>query len=283
MTKRKFTLISPCLLPKNDPRYLKWRESLKKRPPPWSKGKNKFTNLSVKKISDTFKRNKIDNFAHWRANARKDGLIPSSYPSFKKDENLAFLFGLVLGDGHIEKFPRTERLLIALGTDKPGLVSFTTSVMEKVFSKKPVVMKPSYANVARVTFYQKFISKRLNIPSGSRGKLEIKFPAWIKSNRKYLLACLRGLFEAEGFLSIHLPTYTYNFGFSNKNQSLLKFVRESLTSIGLHPEVRSNAIRLRKKEEVKYFENLINFRKYGAGLCNGSTRPSGGRNRGPNP
>lgn len=283
MPKTGHIPVSPSLLPKDDPRFIKWKESLKKRPPPWCKGKNKYTDLSVKKISDTFKRKKIDNFSNWRINARKIGLIPSSYPSLKKDLNFAFLFGLVSGDGHIDKFPRTEKITIALGIDKPELIDFTASIVEEVFSKKPAVKKTSYSNMVRVSFYQKYISKRLKVPSGNRGKIRIKIPSWIRTNRKYLLACLRGLYEAEGSLSIHLPTYTYNFAFSNKNTSLLKFVSKSLIDLGFHPEVRSYAIRLRKKEEVKYFENLIKFRKYGAGWCNGCTRPSGGRDRGSNP
>jgi hypothetical protein len=267
VVKGVFYPTPPCLLPKNHPLYLKWRESLKKRPPSWCTGKNKFTDLRVKKISDTFRRKKIDNFASWRNQARISGLIPSSYPSFRKSVELAFLIGLVLGDGHVEVFPRTERVSIALGTDKPKLIDFAASIVEKVFSKKPTVRRESYANVARVDIYQKYISKRLSIPSGDRGNVNIILPTWIRNNKRYLLSCLRGLFEAEGYLSIHLPTCTYNFAFCNRNISLLKFVKESLSSIGLHPEVRSIAIRLRRREEVKYFRDLINFRKYGAGWC----------------
>jgi len=46
------------LLPKNDPRHKRWIRSLRKRPPPWDKGKSKETDSRVKKISDTFKRKK---------------------------------------------------------------------------------------------------------------------------------------------------------------------------------------------------------------------------------
>lgn len=258
------------LLPKTDPRYKKWRDSLKKRPPPWNVGKTKETHPSARKISVTFKIRKIDNFAKWREKARKDGLIPASYPPFEKDKNLAFLTGLILGDGHIAKFPRTERLTIALGTVKPGLVDFASVVVEKIFNKKPHIYIPIKENVAKVSIYQKKISKRLKIPSGNRRYSKVGIPLWIWRSEKYLIACLRGLYEAEGSLSIHLPTYTYNFSFSNTNKKLLKDVERALKRIGLHPEIRSNAIRLRRKNEVKYFKNLINFRAYNAGWSNGS-------------
>lgn len=268
--------VSPSLLPKNDPRFIKWKESLKKRPPSWSKGKTKYTDPSVKKISDTFKKKKIDNFSEWRHKARELGIIPKEYSPFKKDENLACLIGLALGDGHICKFARTESLAITLGTDKPGLIKLTAFLVEKVIGKKPNIEKKKGINAVRVVLYQKYIAKRLGIPCGNRGKIRINVPYWIRKSREFSLAFLRGLYEAEASLSIHLPTYTYNFSFSNTNPYLLKIVENYLRSLNLHPEVRLKNVRLRRKEEVKYFKDLINFRNYNAGWCNGCTSPSGG-------
>src|SRR4030042_2628936 len=261
----------PNLLSKDDPRFIKWKESLKKRPPPWCKGKTKYTDPRVKRISSTFKKKGIDNFLKWRDKRKKLGIIPSSYPPLRKDENLACLIGLILGDGNIEKFPRTEKLTLALGTDKPALIDFSIRLIEAIFNKKPSIIKPKNVKMKRVYFYQKYISKRLHVPSGSRKHSKIKIPIWIRRSRKYLLAYLRGLYESEGSLSIHLPTYTYNFSFNNSNQSLLNNVKVSLLELGFHPEERSKEIRLRRKDEVKYFKNIINFRVYNnAGLSNGS-------------
>lgn len=268
-SNRYFPVLSH-MLPKDDPRYVKWHENLKKRPAPWCTGKTKETDSSVRKISETFKRKKIDNFKEWRVEAKRTGKIPNSYPAFKKDESLAFLIGLVLGDGHIDKFPRTEKLSIALGTDKPDLISFTVPVVEKVFNKTPVVSKAKESNMVRINLYQKYISKRLGVPSGNKGRAVIAIPGWIYRSKKYSLAYLRGLYEAEASLCIHLPTCTYNFAFTNRNPSLLGNVNFLLRRLKLHPEVRSVAIRLRRKKEVKYFESLINFRNYNAGLSNGS-------------
>lgn len=270
MVVNKYFKVIPNLLPKDDPRYKKWRESLKKRPPPWTKGRTKETDPRVKKISDTFKRKKIDNFAKWREEARKKGIIPGSYPQFRQDESLAFLIGMVLGDGSIYKFPRTERLSIALGTDKPDLIRFVENIVEKVFKKKPKIYKSRGVRMVRVSIHQKQISKRLQVPDGNRSDSITGISPWVWKKEKYLIACLRGLYEAEGSLSIHLPTYTYNFSFSNTNKKLLKDVERALKRIGLHPEIRSNAVRLRRKNEVKYFKDLINFRTYNAGWSNGS-------------
>ena len=58
-------------------------------PSNWSKGFTKNTHPSVFKISETMRRKKIDNFSVWRERAKSLGIIPSNYPDFKKDGDLA--------------------------------------------------------------------------------------------------------------------------------------------------------------------------------------------------
>lgn len=265
--KRKFPsskaglLITPAVLPKIDPRYQSWLLSLKKRQA-WIKGKTKETDIRVKKISDTFKKKKIDNFLQWRQKMRKLGIIRSSYPPFRKSDELAFLIGMVLGDGNIGKFPRTERLLVALNSKYPKLINYVAYLMAKFFEKEAIMKKVKASNRIRVWIYQKKISQRLQIPSGNRRWITSGIPSWIWRSKKNIVECLKGLFEAEGSLSIHLPTYTYNFQFSNKNQKLLDDVEKALRMLGFNPEVRSDKIRLRKKKEVFKFKELIKFREY---------------------
>jgi len=254
--------ISPNLLPKNDPRFRKWKESLKKRPPSWNKGYTKETHPSILKISKTFKKKRIDNFKEWRRRVREEGRIPFIYPSLLKNTELAFLTGLILGDGHIGRFPRTELLQVTLGTDKPLLWQYTAKIIHNTFHKEPNTHKRKSSNCLDIKLYQKCLSERLEIPLGNRGKVAIQLPEWIYENDSYLIACLKGLFEAEGSLSIHKPTYTYNFQFSDRNVNLLNEVESALIKLGFHPERRINAVRLRKKKEVFKFKKLITFRKY---------------------
>lgn len=229
---------------------------------------------TANKISRTFKRKKIDNFKKWRDAMKMTGKIPVKYSPFKRDAMLAFLIGLILGDGHICRFPRTEKLEIALGTIRPELIELTVNVVEHVFAKRPHILYPKGTRMIKVAVYQKYISKRLRISSGDRSQLNICIPTWIRRKRENYLAYLRGLYEAEASLCVHLPTSTYNFAFHNRNTSLLKNVELLLVYLGLHPEIRADEIRLRRKNEVKYFVSLIHFRqyptKYDAGWSNGS-------------
>ncbi len=245
---------------KNDPRYIAWRRNLLRRPPPWSKGYTKDTHPNVAKISRTFKRKRIDNFAAWRDEARRSGKIPLTYPDFEKGERLAFFIGLVLGDGHIEKHERTESLTLTLGTDKPRLWRYAARVVEDTFNKKPYIRKQK-SECMRIRIHQKNISSRLEIPTGNRTEKRIRFPKWIRQEKKFLIACLKGLYEAEGSFSIHPKTSTYNLAFSNRNVTLLNVVENALKELGFHPERREVAVRLRKKAEALKFEKLILFRK----------------------
>lgn len=254
--------ILPNLLPKSDPRYQKWLTSLKKRPPPWNKNHTKYTHKSVLKISKTFKEREIDNFLTWREGAKAKGFIQSSYPTFERNSNLAFLIGLILGDGNLYKFPRTECLRIVLGTDKPDLIVYTNAIMTKVIGKTPSISRRKSAECVDLRIYQKNLGRRLSIPIGARGKLTIKLPIWIWRNNKFLTLCLKGLFEAEGYFSVHMPSSTYNLAFVNYNISLLDEVEKALVTLGFHPERRINAVRLRKKKEALAFVELIQFRKY---------------------
>ncbi len=208
------------------------------------------------------KKMKIDNFAKWRNEAKNQGVIPSSERRLSKSREQAFLIGLILGDGNISRFPRTECLRLTLGTDKPKLAEYAVRIIETVFGKTPSLIKRNNSNCYNVTIYQKFLSHRLGIPAGARGKLDILLPPWIWDSKRYLLSALKGLFEAESSYCVHLKTCTYNFEFSNRNTSLLNEVEMSLVFLGFHPERRKTAVRLRKRAEAVEFRELINFRSY---------------------
>jgi intein-encoded DNA endonuclease-like protein len=220
----------------------------------WNKGLNKENNASLAKIAKA--RSAKNNFASWQKEH------PVHYATLKRDEDLAFLIGLVLGDGNIHAHTRTESLTLALGTDKPELWQYASAVLEKIFLKKPYVAKIKASECIRVRIYQKHISEGLGISTGARGNLTIEIPEWIENNKKFLISYLKGLFEAEGSFCIHLPTCTYNFAFANRNKSLLSIVEKSLSKLGFTPRRRPFNIALRKREEALAFEKLISFRKY---------------------
>lgn len=229
----------------------------------WIKGFTKDTHPSVRKISETFKKKKLDNFKEWRDRMKKLGKIRSTYPAFRKTGNLAELIGLVLGDGHIESFPRTESITIVCNAKNTGLIKRCKDLMRKFFKKEPYEGKSvSSTNCTRIRVYQKEISKRLDIPTGDRKDVNFTIPIWISKNKEYLGRYLRGLYEAEGSFCVHKPTCTYKFLFSNKNKSLLKNVYMGLKNLGFHPHKSRYQIQISRKKEVYEVKDLIKFRQY---------------------
>lgn len=228
----------------------------------WNKGLSKTNNSSVRKISETMKKRKVDNFSVWRKKMMVMGKIKAEYPSLKKNGDLAELIGVTLGDGHICVYPRSEELRIISNANNPGFVQRYSKIIEKVFGKKPYTRSYSNSKSVRIGFYEKYISKRLGVPTGDRGKAINKIPDWILADKKYILRYLRGLYEAEGSFCVHKPTYTHKFLFSGANSSMIKNVHFLMTKLGFHPHISTNQVQISRKEEVYKAMKLLKFRKY---------------------
>lgn len=254
--------LRPNLLSKTDQRFKQWRLSLKKRPPPWSKGYTKATHPSIEKISATMRRKRIDNFRAWRDQARLVGIIPAAYPPLPRSGDLGELIGVVLGDGHIAAFPRTERITICSNANNPGFVKRYAALLQKIFHKEPLIRKTSGSQCIRISLYQRWISRRLGIPTGARKEMSLPTPRWILNKRVFLIRYLRGLYEAEGSFCVHRPTSTYKLFFSNRNGTLLHNVHRGMSMLGFHPHQSKYMVQISRKTEVYAAIKLIQFRVY---------------------
>lgn len=195
---------------------------------------------------------------------RASGKLIFEYPEFETNGDLAELMGVVLGDGHLSKFPRTEELTIFSNANNPGFIKRYTLLLEKMFKKKAYVAKTALGNCVRIRIYQKNIQKRLGVPFSPRGKKVIKVPRWILGNKEYLVRYLRGLYEAEGSYCVHAPTSTYKLFFSNRNESMMRNVFRLIKKLGFHPHrsQSNHAIQVSRREEVGRAIELLRFRKY---------------------
>lgn len=229
----------------------------------WNAGLTKETSSSVKKISDTMRRKGLDNFKRWRDRMKAKGEIKTEYPELKQNGDLAELVGVVLGDGHICKFPRCESLRVTGTSTNVGFVGRYAKLIEHVFHKRPAVIPRKSSNATDITIYEKNISKRLGIPCGARRYHRYRVPRWISSNRGNKIRFLRGLYEAEGSLSFHPGTYTHKFIFSGANEHLLKAVFRLVKSLGFNPHCSKCKIQISRKDEVQKLANLLQFRHYG--------------------
>jgi len=216
----------------------------------------------VMQISSTMKARKVDNFAKWREEMKRQGKIPAEYPELKKNGDLAELIGVILGDGHIRKFPRTEELSIFSNSNNASFIKRYVGLTQKTFHRKPATTKHGKTNCVRIRLYQKLIQSRLAIPYSPRGHRWIQVPDWILNDRRYVVRYLRGLYEAEGCHCVHEKTSTYKVFFTNRNVSMLRNVYMLVKGLGYHPHRSKYQVQLSRKEEVNRFLELIRFRKY---------------------
>ncbi len=230
-------------------------------PVPWNKGLTKENSLSVRKISDTMKLKNLDNFSAWREKARNSGAIAGVRPLVRNGD-LAELIGMILGDGSIHAYARTEGLRIVLPTKKPGMIARYADLVATVFGKAPSVIKRKDSACVDIRLYQKGISERLGIPTGARKNLTVQVPDWIFQNRDFVIRYLRGLYEAEGCFSTHPATFTYKFIFSNVNHSMLTVVADLLKKLGFHPHCTNRNVQLSRKSEVYAAVKLLHFGEY---------------------
>lgn len=227
---------------------------------PWNKDETKETHPSLLRLSQALKAKKEWNFSGWQVKRRLQGGV--QYRELEKDNNLAELIGIVLGDGNLNKHPRTENLRITCNSKDTGYIKHIGSLIKKVFNKSPSIRKRNDANAVSVDLYQCKISERLNLPCGDKIRNNVGIPSWILSDKRYILKCLKGLFETDGCFHEDEDNYTRIIEFKNNCKRLRKDVYNSLVILGFNPQFGSNYIRLAKRNETYKFKTVIDFRNY---------------------
>lgn len=193
---------------------------------------------------------------------RADGRVKSEYPEFVRSGDLAELIGVVLGDGHVCVFPRTESLRIVCNSGNPGEAVHYVCMMERVFGKRPTMRRRIGENAIDIQLYEKHISRRLGVKGGDRSRSRVVVPRWVLEKKEYMVRYLRGLYEAEGCFCVHLPTSTHKLFFSNHNPFLLGIVYRLVKLLGFHPHKSRYQVQVSRKDEVYRLMELLQFRKY---------------------
>lgn len=179
-----------------------------------------------------------------------------SFPKFFSKE-LAELFGILLGDGGVEKY--FVRVYLNRKADK-GYPQKVILLFRKLFPKVKVTCldRPKRGTeevqVSSITLcnYLKEI--------GFDPKLRT-IPDWITSNTEFTKAAIRGLFDTEG--SIGVKFYSGKRGVStykqltvtNKNKNILCFLEQGLKKLGYQPTKNSekNIYISNQKDIERYF------------------------------
>lgn len=207
-------------------------------------------------------------------------LYPERYPNCnlrkiisepKESAELAEFFGIMLGDGSINKV-RTQAIITLHKEDSKEYIPIVTGMIKKLFSIEPAIYyykNGSRENVANITVSSNSFVDFLVLKGLKRGhkvKQQVDIPDWIKIDENFSLACLRGIIDTDGCIYSHnhkVQGHNYfNIGinFSNKSTPLLEFVYNTLTSLNFNPKIFHNGVNLYRKTEVLRYAKEIKFR-----------------------
>jgi len=220
----------------------------------WNKGLTKETSSGLVRIAAA--RKAKNNFAGWQSKQ------VINYVKLSHSADLAELYGTMLGDGCIENHPRTERMIISFNSKETAHIARIKNIIQKLFKKEPQLRTHKTSNCVDISLYQKNISTRLNFPKGEKRFHDLRIPEWIKENKKYLLPCLRGLFESDGCWVID-PKYNTNcINYTSIHKNLLIDIYDVLRELGFFACLTTRRVTLNRRAETAAFAKLIKFRHY---------------------
>ena len=227
----------------------------------WNKDFTKNSHPGLKKLSDTLRNRVSWNFSKWQEGQRKEWERRRNI-KFNRNTDLAELIGVILGDGNLSKYDRTESIRVVCHSAKVRYIKHIVMLMERVFDKKPSIQKRKKENAVTIVIYMCNLSKRLGIPLGNKIKNNVKVPAWIKRKKSYIISCLKGLFETDGCFHKDPSNYTHIIELKNLCINIRVDTYSMLKRLSLNPQISIKYVRLARKKEVYFFKNLIKFREY---------------------
>ena len=185
----------------------------------------------------------------------------------RKSEQLAEFIGIVMGDGGITK----RQITITLHSkDDKEYGKFVVALIKKLFD---VPVGTYYYKVYHAINFiisrselVKFCTEELGLKIGNKVKQQIDIPDWIKRNKQYAIACVRGLVDTDGSVFTHRykvngKWYKYKkLAFTSYSEPLRQSVFNILKENGLNPRLaQKRDVRLDSIKDMQTYFQLIGF------------------------
>lgn len=175
-------------------------------------------------------------------------------------EGLAELFGILLGDGSVTKyFVKVYLNRIA----DAEYVPFVEGLVRRLFPGASVtIQQRPKKGTAEIQVSSKDVCDYLRKVGFDAKKRNI--PRWVRKNRTFVKATIRGLFDTEGSVGMKYfrgktGSYLYKqLTVTNKNEYILKFLEYGLMTFGYKPTKNSKKnIYLSNKADIKRYVSDI--------------------------
>jgi len=188
---------------------------------------------------------------------------PISKPRYSQD--LAEFIGIVLGDGGITQYQVTFTLH---SEDDKEYGKFVIHLTKKLFNVPvSIYLNKKYSATNYVVSRKElveFLTKKIGLKIGNKISQQIDIPLWIKNNKNYSIACLRGLIDTDGCVFTHRykvnnKIYSYKkLSFTSLSKPLLLSAHKILKDIRLSPRLAGKKdVRLDSIKDMKRYFQLI--------------------------
>lgn len=184
----------------------------------------------------------------------------------KYTAELAEFVGILMGDGGMSKY----QLIVTLHAhDDKEYGLFVADLIEKLFSV-PVSILPrkdvqATDHVVSRKELVEFCVNDLGLRIGNKLSMPLTIPSWIKANKQFTKACVRGLFDTDGSVYPHSylvkgKKYVYKkICFTSASPQLVKEVVEFLEGEGITTSCFGRNVRIENQTSVRLYLRKIGF------------------------
>lgn len=183
----------------------------------------------------------------------------------KKNVILSEIVGAFIGDGCLSK--RQAVIFLSLKKDRQYANHISGLIKDLFKIEAPVAEKPKRSTVEITINSVNFVKylHKIGLPIGDKNDQGLDIPDWIKKNKKFQLACLRGIFDTDGCTYIDKHIYNKkiyrNIGvaYTTYSPNLIRSIVEILTKLGYSTSIKSNnRIFIRKERDVvRFFSEIV--------------------------
>ena len=188
----------------------------------------------------------------------------------EKNEDLAELWGIMLGDGNITRIKEYKVGTYNINVtghsvlDKDYLLKFVIPLGERIFGVRARSYYFKNSNAMRIIFHGRKIVdffEKEGYMAGDKIRNKSTIPSWINENPRFLVACLRGLLDTDGSFYKLTNQSSHQVCFTNKNPILLRDVRDAFISLGIGCSkiTKEKDIVITRRSEIAKFYKLISF------------------------
>jgi len=184
-------------------------------------------------------------------------------PKFSKE--LAEFTGILLGDGGITHSQITVTLCLK---DEKEYSKFVIALAKKLFNVPIGIYCQKNKSAINIIISRSglvsYCKEKIGLKQGNKIEQQVDIPIWIKRNKQYSIACLRGLMDTDGCFFIHRykvngKYYKYKkLSFTNYSEPLRQSVFSILKENRFNPRfAQRKDVRLDSIDDVKRYFKIV--------------------------